>query len=163
MASIAIPGIFAPAKTNGDLIVDGGVINPIPIGTLIKLGINKVIAVNVIPSPADIGLSNELKSRRAQEELRQAESKGFFARMLYRLGARFKKMVFPNIMDVIVNSIQTLEYVIAEGDCQKANIVIRPIAIGVDWFEFFKTDLLVGKGEEEARKALPAIKNMINE
>lgn len=163
MASIAIPGVFAPTKTKGDLILDGGVINPVPIGTLVKMGIKKIIAVNVLPSPENITQSNEFKLRRRDEEKKEAEARGFFAKTIYNLGAHFNRIFFPNILDVIVNSIQTLEYVIAESHCQKANLVLRPIVAGVDWFEFFKAEMLIKKGEEETTKSLAAIKSLMSE
>jgi len=163
MASIAIPGVFTPIKTNGDLVVDGGIINPVPISVLVKMGIKKIIAVNVFPSPQDIAQSNEFKSRRMEEEKRQAESKGFFAKIARNLGVRFNKILFPNILDIIVNSIQILEFVIAEKDCRRANIVIRPIAVGVDWLEFFKAEELIKTGEEETKKSLAALKSLSSE
>jgi predicted acylesterase/phospholipase RssA/CRP-like cAMP-binding protein len=163
MASIAIPGLFTPIKTDGNLVVDGGIINPIPISVLAKMGIKKVIAVNVFPSPQDIGLSIEFKSRRMEEEKRQAEKKGFFAKIKHNLGISFNKILFPNILDIIVNSIQMLEFVIAEQDCRRANIVIRPVGVGVDWIEFFKADELIKIGEEETRKSLAALKSLISE
>jgi len=163
MASIAIPGLFTPVKTDGDLVVDGGIINPIPISVLTKMGIKKVIAVNVFPSPHDVGLSIEFKSRRMEEEKREAEKKGFFAKIKYKLGVSFNKILFPNILDIIVNSIQTLEFVIAEQDCRRANIVIRPVGVGVDWIEFFKADELIKIGEEETRKSLASLKSLISE
>ena len=163
MASIAIPGIFIPTQINGDLIIDGGIIAPVPIGTLVKMGIKKIIAVNVFPSPENIKQSYEFNLRRMDEEKRQAELKGLFAKIAHNLGVRFNKILFPNILDIIVNSIQIMEYVIAETDCQKANIVLRPIAAGVDWYEFFKAEALIKKGEEETNNSLAALKSLINE
>lgn len=163
MASIAIPGVYAPVKTSAGLILDGGIVEPVPIGTLVRMGIKKIIAVNVLPSPEDIAASYEFNKRCAEEEKKKAASKGFFATILYQLGIRFKRVFFPNIMDVIVNSIQTMEYVIAEINCQKADVVLRPVVTGVDWFEFFKSEALIKKGEEETVKALAAIKAVISE
>lgn len=163
MASIAIPGVFTPIKTNGGLVVDGGIINPVPISVLAKMGIKKIIAVNVLPGPQDIAQSNAFKLRRMEEEKRQAESKGFFAKIAYNLGVRFNKIFFPNILDIIVNSIQVLEFVIAEKDCQRANIVIRPVVVGVDWFEFFKAEDLIKMGEEETKKSSVVLKSLIRE
>ena len=47
-ASLAIPGIFAPVSENGDLLVDGGIINNLPVD-IMRLMVNQgmVIAVNV--------------------------------------------------------------------------------------------------------------------
>ncbi len=54
MASIAIPGIFNPVATkDGKLLVDGGVVCPIPISVLSGEGVKRIIAVNSMPSPED--------------------------------------------------------------------------------------------------------------
>ncbi len=46
-ASSAIPGIFAPVRYNGRLLVDGGVLNRVPAQVARDLGADVVIAVNV--------------------------------------------------------------------------------------------------------------------
>ncbi|MDD4203293.1 MAG: patatin-like phospholipase family protein, partial [Candidatus Omnitrophica bacterium] len=54
MASIAIPGIINPVQAqNGQMLVDGGIINPLPVSVLSKEGIKRIIAVNCMPSPED--------------------------------------------------------------------------------------------------------------
>lgn len=163
MASIAIPGIFSPVKIKHDLLIDGGTIAPLPLGPLVKMGIKKIIAVNVLPSPQEIILASERKQRRFEEAKRQAQARGFFAKMGFWLRTHFEQMLFPNILDIIINSIEAMEYVIAQGSCQKADVVIQPTIYGVDWFEFFKAAQLIKKGEEETERALSAIKSVIKE
>lgn len=163
MASIAIPGIFAPSKINGDLIIDGGIIEPVPIGALVKIGIKKIIAVNVLPSPENIIHNYDLKYMRQEAEQKQLEKENWLKRVIYPFRFNFRKAVSPNILDIIVNSIQTMEYVIAESDCQKADIVIKPIAEDIDWFDFFRVETLIKKGEEETVKWMAAIKDIIKE
>jgi len=46
-ASIAIPGIFTPVARNGRLLVDGGLVNPLPVSVARALGAGFVIAVDV--------------------------------------------------------------------------------------------------------------------
>ncbi len=46
-ASIAIPGIFTPHKLNGRLLVDGGLINPLPVAPTTDDATDMTIAVNV--------------------------------------------------------------------------------------------------------------------
>ncbi|MCQ6273981.1 patatin-like phospholipase family protein [Bacillus sp. V3B] len=46
-ASISIPGIFVPEKLNGRLLVDGGVIDRVPVSVVKKMGADLVIAVDV--------------------------------------------------------------------------------------------------------------------
>ncbi|MBO5659041.1 MAG: patatin-like phospholipase family protein [Duodenibacillus sp.] len=46
-ASMSIPGVFAPVRLNGRLLVDGGLVDNLPIVEARKLGAKKLIAVNV--------------------------------------------------------------------------------------------------------------------
>lgn len=46
-ASISIPGIFVPEKWNGTLLVDGGVIDRVPVSVVKEMGADIVIAVDV--------------------------------------------------------------------------------------------------------------------
>lgn len=46
-ASSAIPGIFIPVRNQGKLLVDGGVLNNVPVDVARKMGADVVIAVNL--------------------------------------------------------------------------------------------------------------------
>ena len=48
-ASISIPGIFSVTRWKGRYLVDGALVNPIPIDVLTQMGADFIIAVNVIP------------------------------------------------------------------------------------------------------------------
>ncbi|MGD9765969.1 MAG: patatin-like phospholipase family protein [Candidatus Binatia bacterium] len=50
-ASIAIPGVFTPRRSEGRLLVDGALTDPIPVGPARELGADFVIASSVIGSP----------------------------------------------------------------------------------------------------------------
>lgn len=46
-ASISIPGIFVPEKYNGKLLVDGGVVDRVPVSVVEEMGADIIIAVDV--------------------------------------------------------------------------------------------------------------------
>jgi NTE family protein len=50
-ASVAIPGVFPPQPLHGRWLVDGALVNPIPISVARQLGAQFVIAVSVIATP----------------------------------------------------------------------------------------------------------------
>jgi NTE family protein len=50
-ASISIPGIFTPVAIKGRYLVDGGLINTVPVSVCREMGAKYVIGVNVIPVP----------------------------------------------------------------------------------------------------------------
>lgn len=53
-ASAAIPGLFMPVWVNGRVMIDGGVLNPIPYEPLLELA-DVVIAVDVVGAPEGDG------------------------------------------------------------------------------------------------------------
>jgi len=48
-ASFSIPVIFTVVKWKGRYLVDGGLVNPVPVSVLKRMGADFIIAVNVIP------------------------------------------------------------------------------------------------------------------
>jgi len=49
MASCSMPGVFRPFSFKEGMLLDGGVINPLPTEPLCKMGAKKIIAVYVTP------------------------------------------------------------------------------------------------------------------
>ena len=48
-ASMSIPGVFSPIEREGRVLVDGGLVNPLPVSACRALGAEVVIAVDVNP------------------------------------------------------------------------------------------------------------------
>jgi len=46
-ASMSVPGVFAPARINGKLLVDGGLIGNLPVNVIQEMGVDVIIAVDV--------------------------------------------------------------------------------------------------------------------
>ena len=46
-ASMAVPGLFCPVARDGRVLVDGGMVNPVPVSVCRQLGADKVIAVDL--------------------------------------------------------------------------------------------------------------------
>jgi NTE family protein len=70
-----------------------------------------------------------------------------------------KKKV-TNILDIIVNTLQASEYLLAEVSCQDADIAMHPILPTVDWYEFYEGQRVIERGVEEALKFLPQLKEL---
>jgi len=51
-ASISLPGIFTPVRIEGRYLVDGGLVNEVPVSVCREMGAGYVIGVNVIPGPS---------------------------------------------------------------------------------------------------------------
>jgi len=73
-ASISIPSFFTPVEYKGMLLVDGGVLNPLPVAPTMSDHTEKTIAVNVYgdaPKP-DIEVPREIEAK--QSRLEKAKS-----------------------------------------------------------------------------------------
>lgn len=60
-ATMSLPGVFAPVEYNGKLLVDGGVLNNLPVKEVKKMGADVVIAVNTT-SPTQKHISEDIGS-----------------------------------------------------------------------------------------------------
>ena len=123
-----------------DLLFDGGVINPLTTEPLFKMGVKKIIAVNVTPSRQDI--------------LRQYE----------KIKQNIKVNLFKtNILDIIFSSIEILQSEVAQKEAQLADVVLHPDTSGLYWMELHRSEEFARRGEEETRKNLSKIWQLINE
>lgn len=161
-SSIAIPGVFKPTIVDSNLIIDGGIIEPVPIQTLVEAGVRKIIAVNVLPSPQDMQEGFKNYKFYLEKKIAEIKKSGFIKKIFYSIRLGLIKLFSPNILDIMVNSLQALEYIIAKGDSRQANVVINPIIPGTRWFEFYKVEQLIKKGEIATENALSSIKDLIN-
>ncbi len=160
-ASIAIPAIFKPVFIGGDTIVDGGILNPLPIKALHDAGVHKIIAVNVFPTTKDTLERRIILEDAAQKEAQAVRQKNFLVRGAYRLKKAITRCFFPNVFDILMNTIQFMESEIAEIEGESADVLIRPVLCTASWVEFYKPEPFIKKGEEETMRLLPKIKALV--
>jgi NTE family protein len=161
--SIAIPGVIKPIIENKQMIIDGGVLNPLPTNVLAAdRDVKKIIAVNVLQSPEEVDWGQKQEEANLKACLEIPFSKHPFKFLGFRLGMLVSKMFTPNIADIVVRTLQATEFVIAEQSAKQADILVHPDLRGISWFELYEVNELIKRGEEAAQKALPAIKALVN-
>lgn len=160
--SIAIPGVIKPIMEGRQMIIDGGVLNPLPTNVLVDMGVKKIIAVNVLQSPEDVDWGQKKEDAALLKALEMPFAKHPLKYIGFRLGRILSKPFSPNIADIIVRTLQATEFVIAEESGKKADVLIHPDLRGINWFELYEVNELIKRGEEAAQKALPAIKALVN-
>ena len=160
-ASIAIPGIFTPVTMGNDILVDGGLVNPLPVSVLRNMGADFVIAVDVTgdpeerpPSPASMATPPE--SELSHSFLRRIEEKlrGFD---LVNLGPNlFQRSKSPNIFDILGNTFRIVERHVTRTRLQlePPDILIRPAVCDIGTMEFNKADECITAGYSSAMEAL---------
>ena len=156
MASCSMPGVFMPFRLKEEMLMDGGVINPLPTEVLFKMGVKKIIAVNVTPSREDVLAQYEkIKGQITGEKTLR---KKFFS------FKQWLRDVFKiNILDIIFSSIEAMQSEMIQREAQLADIVLHPQTEGLHWLELHRAEDLAKRGEEEARKHLDKIWQIINE
>jgi NTE family protein len=162
-ASIAIPAIFKPVFRKGETIIDGGILSPLPVGALQQAGANKIIAVNVFPTAKDTLERKIMLEEAAEKEAALMRQKNFVARGFFRLRKWIGRRFFPNFFDIIMNTIQTMETEISEVEGEGADVLLRPVIPDASWVEFYKPQIFIRRGEEEAEKMLPKIKALVSQ
>ena len=162
-ASVSIPAIFYPVKVRGRWLIDGGVLDPVPVDVLHRMGIHKVIAVNTLPSPEDISRRYQELAEERIRLTREAQSQGRLNMAAFRMRQGFWNWMDTNIFDVIMHTMQGMEYVLAEAQCAQADVALHPTIPRVNWWEFYNVDQLIRRGEEEAEAHLPEIKKLVFE
>lgn len=60
-ASCAMPGVFEPVNFKAEILLDGGILKPLPSNILVSYGAKKIIAVNITPTKEEI--NREYKTR----------------------------------------------------------------------------------------------------
>ena len=159
--SIAIPGVIPPVMQTDQMIIDGGVLNPLPTNVLVNMGVKKIIAVNVLQSPEEVSWSRKKENEDFKQQARVPFSKHPWKFISFRLGNLLAKALTPSIPDIIVRTLQASEYVIAEESAKQADVVIHPDLRGIQWFELWEVEKLIKAGEQAALKHLPAIKELV--
>ncbi|NTV29319.1 MAG: cyclic nucleotide-binding domain-containing protein [Candidatus Omnitrophica bacterium] len=158
--SISIPGVFQPIVTDDQLIIDGGVMNPLPTDVLRATGVKRMIAVNVLQSPDDV--------IKGYQKTRQALSKALDVPFLVdpwhfidvRIRHAINKVFFPNITDIIVRTLEASEAVIADQSAKAADVVIHPDLSGLQWYELYQVEVLIKRGEDAARAQIDKLRLM---
>lgn len=171
-ASIALPGLFTPAQVGDRLLVDGGLVNPVPVSLCRAMGAEVVIAVD---------LNWDLIGRRAQAEA-QTESGIASEEMrmpsvlkapMAALLARFKPvarprgaaMQSPSMMDVLATSLNIMQVRITQSRLagEPADVVIRPRLSDIAAMDFHRGARAMLLGEAAVAVALPQIADAVGE
>ncbi len=166
-ASIAVPGLFTPVKYHNHWLVDGALVNPVPISVCRALGAEKVIAVNLHvealgkplkrPLPNQDSLFSSLIERTMLTKFTN-QVKGSFPDLFK------EKQIAPGIFDVLTNSINIMQDRITRsrmaGD--PADVLLLPKLGHIGLMEFDRAEEAIQAGEEVVTLHMPYIKSMLN-
>lgn len=171
-ASISLPGIFTPVIRGDEVLVDGGLINPVPVSVARQMGADVVIAVDLNRGAVD----RRAKARPAAPARPAALSAGQnrFLRTLEEQIRHFDVRVLtparrwmaaqadlPTVFDVLGNSIRIMEAQIAETRLKvdPPDVLIRPKVGRLNFMEFHRADEVIRAGYAATMAQMDAIRS----
>lgn len=153
-ASTAIPGVWVPVHLGTETFVDGGIVDPVPVSVLRQQGVERVIAVNVIPTSALLKCVRE-------REREQAAVRGPCLNPLEFLHRHLNYFASGNVLDIMLQSMNAAQMLLAEESSKNADIVLRPLSCDAQWFEFNRPRKYIELGRTVALEQLDEIKALI--
>lgn len=151
LASCAIPGVCVPVEIDGEQYVDGGVVDPLPVDLLREEGIERVIAVNAVPTPELMRQTHE-RALRLEARLR---NRPWWRRIFNQ---QFNYFADGNILDIIQQCFTGAQIPNAEEACRNADVVIRPINGDGSWLDFNRPRKYIALGRRMTMELLPELK-----
>ncbi|MER1966719.1 patatin-like phospholipase RssA [Castellaniella sp. GW247-6E4] len=164
-ASAALPGLFKPAQHEGRLLVDGALVNPVPVSLCRAMGADIVVAVD---------LNADLIGRHFEpDEAPPPAEPGALASMLSRLplglggakGAAPEAVDMPSIFDVLSISLNIMQVRITRSRLagEPADVMIRPRLANFALMDYHRAAAAIDEGERAARRVLPELQDLIGQ
>ncbi|MFI8416951.1 patatin-like phospholipase RssA [Serratia sp. NPDC078593] len=165
-ASCSMPGLLAPVWFDGYWLVDGAVVNPVPISLTRAMGADIVIAVD-LQHDAHLMQQDLLSVRSESDEPATLSIPNWRGRLRERIGkmTRKKSNVAPTAMEIMSTSIQVLENRLKRfrmaGD--PPDVLIQPYCPQISTLDFHRAAEAIEAGrlavEKQRDVLLPLIKN----
>lgn len=165
-ASIAMPGLFTPAWRDGRRLVDGGLVNPVPVSLCRALGADFVIAVDL---NWDLLGQRKRVSGEGSKDLAPA-SNGKLDALLARFrpaapatGEPPSATNMPSMLDVVSTSLAIMQVRITQSRLagEPADAMIRPRLSSIGAMDFHRAKVAIAEGERAAQHALPMIQDLL--
>jgi len=168
-ASIALPGLFTPAQRDGSWLVDGGLVNPVPVSLCRAMGADLVIAVDL---NADL-LRRHLKPKPAAARKRApANPENLTDSVMARIQTGMSQLGLnsgngprpPAMLDVLASSINIMQVLITRsrlaGD--PADVMVTPLLANLGLMEFHRADVAIDAGRRAMEAAIPQLNARLN-
>jgi NTE family protein len=154
-ASTAVPGVFAPVEVDGRTLVDGGLVNPIPIAPTLNDSSDLTIAVNLSGSEA-----KHKQPARAEKQKPPQHDDGYRERISRFVNSLLEsedtQQSAPDASDLLIKSVDVMQGAIARLKlaAYAPDLVIKIPRNACSFFEFHRAEEMADLGYERACQAL---------
>ncbi len=163
-ASISLPGVFAPVLAGGRWLVDGGLVNPVPVTPCRALGAEMVLAVDL---PGDAARPEHAAGAplppvvvRADGE---ATSPGRRRRGRRDAAGATPAPASPSARAVIMASLDIMQVGLCRSRlaADRPDLLLSPSVGDVVRLDFVGGQATIQQGHEVVRRTLPAIRELL--
>ncbi len=151
-ASYALPGIFEPVKIGGRWLIDGAIINPVPVNVARAFGADWVLALAI---GSDVPNGSTLHESFPEEEAPPPPDAPPGRLWWLRRGTGAKAEGAPGVASVMVDTFNITQDRIMRsrlaGDPPDHMVVVKPKNIGL--FEFHRAEELIAMGRAAVRRS----------
>jgi len=167
-ASISVPGIFTPVRIDDRILIDGGLVNPVPVDVVRKMGADIVIAVD---------LNHEVITGKHHSQTKDQTDEGVLQALSRLSGGRYKAAMdrieeklhsfdnvptliqarewlaeesLPNIFEVLLTSTNIMVTQITQTRLRidPPDVLIQPPLGDVRFLEFNRAEEIISIGYE---------------
>jgi NTE family protein len=150
-ASLAMPGLFRPVLSSDGILVDGALVNPVPVSLARAMGADVVIAVDL--SAGIVGRSLVVKDARANGTSPVGD---WFRRGFGRMWPATDEPRPPSVLDVIATSLDIMQVRITRSRMagEPPDVIVAPRLADIGLLDFHRADEAVHEGERAMAAAL---------
>jgi NTE family protein len=174
-ASIAVPGLFTPVLQGKRWLVDGGMVNPVPVSLCRALGAQLVIGVNpfgdrmarfnarngLLPEPPT-ALEPELEAALRSHAMERRKRPGRLRRSAEGKGEPTADKG-PSMMEVMVGALNIMQERITRsrmaGD--PPDVLLAPRISHISLLEFDRAEEAIAEGRACVQRMLPALQDAV--
>lgn len=166
-ASCAIPALFSPVEHNGRWLVDGAVVNPVPVNQCRHMGADFVIAVNLSadfrPRLIETCEREHEENQRKTDEMLDRASDGFIKKW-FSPDTTPNKRTPPGIVGVMSSSLEILQARVTRSRLagEPPDILIEPQLHDVGILEFHRAIEVAEKGSQAVERLAHQIAYQLN-
>ncbi len=169
-ASIALPGLFAPVLRDGSWLVDGGLVNPVPVSLCRAMGADIVIAVDL---NTDL-LGRHLKPRpiKTTRTRTPAAPETLADTVMARIQNGMSQLGIshrgdagpPAMLDVLASSINIMQVLITRSRLagEPADVLITPMLANVGLMEFHRASIAIEAGQRAVDDVLSQLRQRVD-
>jgi len=178
-ASISLPGIFTPCGRNGYWLVDGGLVNPVPVSPCREMGADIVIAVNlnsdIMGKPRVRRIAdpqgNNGHHRNGVSSKAQGRWAAFLNQAAQQANLTFFRQVFqeqpergPSLFDVMATSVKIMQDAITRQRLltDPPDVLVKPKLAHIGLMEFNRADEAIEEGKRAMDLQIPLLRDMLD-